>query len=399
MNFATNAEEMLNKDPHAIAMLEECLIRMPNQNLTEKDARSIVEFMRKNDGQKCNFKINDFATLPSIVFKGDIGLAESYRDGKWESDNLVSLLQFGLENEKSLSGYIYGTGFYMAIARLIYRFKENSIKGSKKNIHAHYDLGNDFYSLWLDETMTYSSALFNEVNDDLANAQNNKYDRILQRIQKTSQEILEIGCGWGGFSERAIKQKDHKVKGITISNSQYEYATKRLANMQSNANIVIEDYRLQQGKFDNIVSIEMFEAVGEKYWSIYFEKIASLLKSKGKAIVQTITIKDEFFESYKKGGDLIRSFIFPGGMLPSPKRFEYEAKKAGLKITDQYFFGHDYSKTLSTWLEKFESQKRNVKALGFDEKFIRIWRMYLASCIASFNISRTNVMQVELENA
>jgi cyclopropane-fatty-acyl-phospholipid synthase len=201
------------------------------------------------------------------------------------------------------------------------------------------------------------------------------------------------------FAERAITTKDHRIKGITLSNEQHSFANNRLNNFKSNADIVLEDYRHQQGKFDNIVSIEMFEAVGEQYWSTYFNKLSSSLKQKGKAVVQTITIDEKHFESYRKGGDLIRSFIFPGGMLPSPERFEYEAKKAGLKITDKFHFGKDYARTLDNWLQTFNSKVAEVKALGFDDKFIRIWRLYLASCIASFSVERTDVMQVELQHA
>jgi cyclopropane-fatty-acyl-phospholipid synthase len=274
-------------------------------------------------------------------------------------------------------------------------FTQNTLKGSRKNIHAHYDLGNDFYKLWLDQTMTYSSAIFHDQNDDLEKAQHSKYDRIINRLG-ASGRVLEIGCGWGGFAERALQTRDYAIKGLTISNEQHAFATERLGQK---AEIALEDYRLQTGRYDNIVSIEMFEAVGENYWPLYFNKLKSLLADNGKALVQTITIGEDYFDRYRQGGDAIRTFIFPGGMLPSPKRFEEESVKAGFKLTDAFAFGQDYARTLELWLERFEERLGEVRALGFDEKFIRMWRFYLTSCIASFKIGRTNVMQMELQHA
>ncbi len=350
-------------------------------------------------GKNANIKINSYDVIINLITKGDIGFAEDYKNGNWDSENLADLIYLGLNNEDNFNNYIYGSNFYKIIAKIFYFFKENSIKGSKKNIHAHYDLGNEFYSLWLDKTMTYSSALFNSDGDSLMQAQYNKYDRILDLLDNKSGDILEIGCGWGGFAERAVFTKDHRVKGITLSNEQHVFANNRLKDLKSNASIMLEDYRKQEGKFDNIVSIEMFEAVGEKYWPIYFAKISSLLKEKGIAAIQTITIDDKYFEAYRKSGDLIRSFIFPGGLLPSSERFEFEANRAGLRINDKFYFGKDYAITVTNWLEKFNSQVEKIKELGFDEKFIRIWRLYLATCIASFSIGRTNVMQLSIQHA
>ena len=350
-------------------------------------------------GPDAKMHIHDYDVIPNLVAKGDIGLAEDYRDGKWDSENLAAMIYVALKNQECLNSYIYGTNFYRMVAQVFNLFKSNTLRGSKRNIHSHYDLGNDFYSLWLDPTMTYSSAIFNNDNEPLSKAQQNKYDRIINMLGDNSGDILEIGCGWGGFAERAITTKGHRVKGITLSNAQHDFARNRLKDFKDNSQIVIEDYRKLNGKFDNIVSIEMFEAVGEKYWPSYFNKISSALKQKGKAVIQTITIADEHFDSYRKGGDMIRSFIFPGGMLPSTQRFEQEATKAGLKITDKFYFGKDYANTLDKWLISFDAQIDKVKKLGFDDKFIRIWRLYLASCIASFSVERTNVMQVELVHA
>ena len=354
-----------------------------------------MSYQGPQTGADAHFVVQDWRAITALASSGDIGLAEGYRDGWWSSDDLVELFYFGLQNESALNKYIYGGVFARVAAKLAYLFTQNTLKGSRKNIHAHYDLGNDFYKLWLDQTMTYSSAIFHDQNDDLEKAQHSKYDRIINRLG-ASGRVLEIGCGWGGFAERALQTRDYAIKGLTISNEQHAFATERLGQK---AEIALEDYRLQTGRYDNIVSIEMFEAVGENYWPLYFNKLKSLLADNGKALVQTITIGEDYFDRYRQGGDAIRTFIFPGGMLPSPKRFEEESVKAGFKLTDAFAFGQDYARTLELWLERFEERLGEVRALGFDEKFIRMWRFYLTSCIASFKIGRTNVMQMELQHA
>ena len=206
---------------------------------------------------------------------------------------------------------------------------------------------------------------------------------------------MEIGCGWGGFAERALAAGDFDLTGVTLSEQQHEFATQRLGNK---ADIRLEDYRHQNGKFDHIVSIEMFEAVGERYWATYFEKVKNMLSQNGKAMIQTITMNEKDFPRYRQGGDFIRSYIFPGGMLPSPSRFKEEAAKAGLRIADQYHFGLDYARTLQIWLDQFDAKIPEIKALGYDDGFIRLWRFYLAACAAGFRTGRTDVMQVELQH-
>jgi cyclopropane-fatty-acyl-phospholipid synthase len=336
--------------------------------------------------------------LSAFIKHGDIGVAETYRDGHWETPDLEAVMQFGLLNEAAMEKVLYGSPISRLFSRIAYLFRQNSVNGSRKNIAAHYDLGNDFYSLWLDETMTYSSAIFSSDEMLLPQAQNQKYDRMLERLHGTG-EILEIGCGWGGFAERAIGKYDHSVKGLTLSIEQQKYAQERLKQYNGHANIALQDYRHEDKKFDNIISIEMFEAVGEKYWDTYFAKVASCLKNEGKAVIQTITIDEKHFEDYRKSGDMIRQFIFPGGMLPSPSKFEYHAKKADMQLTDKFAFGKDYAKTLRAWLANFDAKKEQLGLMGFDEKFCRIWRIYLASCAASFEVGRVNVMQMELQHA
>jgi cyclopropane-fatty-acyl-phospholipid synthase len=272
--------------------------------------------------------------------------------------------------------------------------RRNSLSGSARNIKDHYDVGNDFYSLWLDKSMTYSSALYNGA-DELYRAQQNKYERILSKFTTTRADVLEIGCGWGGFAERAAADS-HNVTGLTISPSQHKFATDRLHGA---ADIRLEDYRRSKGKFDNIVSIEMFEAVGEHYWPAYFATVAERLKRGGRAIIQTITIKDELFPGYRTRSDFVRHYVFPGGMLPSLARFREEAEKAGLKFVDAFRFGKDYARTLREWLVRMQSVEGEIRALGHDQQFLRNWEFYLGICAATFEVARTDVVQVELVNA
>lgn len=345
-------------------------------------------------GIKADLQIKKWSVISRLSSMGDIAFAEDYRDQNFTTSNLLALLKFALNNDSALENYIDSNILARIAHRIRYYLNTNTIKQSRRNIHKHYDLGNNFYSLWLDDTMSYSSAIFNSDEQDLKTAQHNKYDRIIQRLGK-GKDTLEIGCGWGGFIDRAMHADDYNIKGITISNEQYDYVQKRIGNK---ANVIMEDYRHLQGKYDNIVSIEMFEAVGEKYWQTYFAKIKNLLQSKGKAMIQTITIRDDLFETYKKGSDMIRSFIFPGGMLPSQTIFKRCAVDSGLRVNDIYNFGGDYAKTLEMWLDRFNNQLDQIKLQGFDDKFIRIWQFYLASCAACFDSGRTDVIQVELEN-
>lgn len=353
-------------------------------------------FEGQKPGAAVKLELEDWSVITNVARKGDIGLAEDYRAGKWNTDNLQGLFEVGLQNRNAFQKFVLGGTVSRTVSKLSYLLRLNTLRGSRKNIHAHYDLGNAFYSLWLDPTMTYSAALFKQPNDSLTAAQHNKYDRIIDCIGRPSGNLLEIGCGWGGFAERAVERGDFDIKGITLSEEQHQYANKRLCNK---AEVALEDYRHQEGMFDNIVSIEMFEAVGERYWNTYFNKIGSLLKKNGTALIQTITIKEEDFFKYRQGGDFIRSYIFPGGMLPAPSRFKEEAEKSGLKAGNDFYFGKDYARTLEHWLHRFEEKEKAVKELGFDDGFIRLWRFYLAACAAGFKTGRTDVMQIEVSHA
>lgn len=363
--------------------------------LVTPDGRERV-FEGRDAGSVADLKLHDWSVIPALVRHGDIGLADGYRSGKWDTPDLQSLMNFGLENRHSLRGLTLGASLYRRLSALSYMLRMNTLRGSRKNIHAHYDLGNDFYSLWLDSTMTYSSALYNHTGESLTQAQYNKYDRIIDVMDAPSGSLLEIGCGWGGFAERAAERGDYDVKGITLSSEQHDYARKRLGNK---AQIVLEDYRTQHGTYDRIVSIEMFEAVGERFWPTYFGQVGRLLKQNGRAVIQTITMNDDDFPRYRQGADFIRSFIFPGGMLPSPAAFRRAAGHSGMAVENEFFFGKDYARTLETWLATFDRRRPDVMAMGYDEGFIRLWRMYLSACAAAFNTGHINVMQAELRHA
>jgi len=353
-------------------------------------------YIGKNQGSSATIYIHDWQVIENVISRGDIGLGEDYINGLWNTDNLENFMILLVENMKYFESYAHGT-FKSRILFFITNnlFRRNSKSGSKKNIEAHYDVGNDFYKLWLDESMTYSSAIFNSSNDNLQDAQKAKYNRILSKIGQGQKDILEIGCGWGGFSE-AANNMGHNVQGITISPSQYEIAKTRVSGASK---IHLKDYRDVRGMFDAIVSIEMFEAVGEKYWQEYFQHIKAKLKDGGKALIQTITIEDSIFESYRKRSDFIREYTFPGGMLPSINKFKEEAEKSKLVCKEVFSFGKDYANTLRQWLKRFDEKQDVIKSMGYSEAFIKNWRFYLASSIAAFECGRTNVVQIELAHA
>ena len=299
-------------------------------------------------------------------------------------------------NEKALGDTVTPLKAVRLIERLRHKRRNNSKQGSKRNISAHYDLGNEFYSYWLDHSMSYSSALFKNFDEELEIGQKRKYRRLAQELKlKEGDQILEIGCGWGGFAEMAAKEYKCKVVGITLSEAQAKFAQKRMQETQlSNlVDIRIEDYRDVQGTFDKIVSIEMFEAVGEEHWKNYFETIKTHLKPGGMAGLQSITIANEFFEIYKRRPDFIQKYIFPGGILPSESELNYAADSAGLKILDDYYFGKSYAETLRRWQSMFEKKWDDIKSLGFDERFQKMWSYYLSYCEAGFETGHINVGQ------
>ncbi len=359
-------------------------------------AGNTFHYRGRFSGPSSSMQIHHWRVVDRIIAHGDIGLGESYIDREWDSDNISSLIHFFLLNINALEVHFFHGNIFNKIKFLWSHFKNrNSKKGSRRNIRAHYDVGNDFYRLWLDETMTYSSALFADDNNvNLAMAQREKYARILRKLDKKRSTILEIGCGWGGFAEEAAK-KEHYVTGITISDEQLRYAKERLAHYR-NADIVLRDYRDVQGLYDYIVSIEMIEAVGEEHWPNYFAMIQKSLSRDGKAVIQAITIQDNDFANYRKRSDFIRQYAFPGGMLPSLRRIQEEAHKAGLKVKEIFSFGLDYARTLDYWLQKIDENKDAIQKMGYTEEFIRSWRFYISMSCGSFLSGRTDVVQLEL---
>ncbi|MGV8893747.1 MAG: class I SAM-dependent methyltransferase [Burkholderiaceae bacterium] len=332
---------------------------------------------------------------------GDIGFAQTFIDGHWSTDNLSGLIEIFVRNRNAVESVIYGSWWGSLLYRLKHVFNRNSRAGSRKNIHAHYDIGNDFYQLWLDPSMTYSSALFADGNtDNLHAAQNAKYRRILDELQlPPNARVLEIGCGWGGFAELATRSAGAHVTGLTLSTEQLDFAHQRLtkAGVADQVELRLQDYRDTDGQFDAIASIEMFEAVGEAYWPSYFACIARNLKPKGRACIQTIVIDDALFERYRKGTDFIQQYIFPGGMLPSPSVFWQQAEKHGLRVVSEFNFGIDYARTLDAWRSAFQEQLPQVRAQGFDDRFLRTWEFYFAYCEAGFRAKNIDVTQFTLE--
>jgi len=355
-----------------------------------------VTFHGPQPGPQAEFCISSWEVIRRMAERGDIAMGEDFIAGLWTTPDIEALFSFFLLNLDTLEGFANGNAIQRSLLALNNQFvRRNSREGSRRNIQAHYDVGNAFYSLWLDKTMTYSSALYAEKATPLEVAQTNKYQRILDRIEGDHASVLEIGSGWGGFAEQAVARA-HQLTGLTVSPAQYEYARARLGNA---ANIRLQDYRDTRGTFDAIVSIEMFEAVGERYWPVYFAQLRERLKRGGKAMVQTITIRDELFPAYRTRSDFVRHYVFPGGMLPSTQRFTEEAGKAGLRVTDNFTFGQDYAETLRQWSQRLRARRSEVRALGYDEKFLRNWDYYLGMCAAAFAVGRTDVSQFELVHA
>ena len=337
-------------------------------------------------------QILDWSVVTTIASRGDIGLGETYVEGLWETPSIAALAEVALRNFDQFSGYAFA-GFWNALKfRIVNRLmRANSPRGAARNIRAHYDVGNEFYQLWLDEGMTYSAAMFTAGDDDLSRAQNRKYDRILNRLDD-AERLLEIGCGWGGFAERAA-DRGHHVTGLTISPSQKGYADARL---DGRADIRLQDYRKTSGQYDSIVSIEMIEAVGQDYWPTYFATLKARLAEHGRAVIQAITVTDSYFETYRRSSDYIRHYTFPGGMLLSKAVIADQARRAGLRVTDTYAFGTDYARTCRIWNERLDQVTDRIRRLGYDDRFLRNWRYYLGVCAATFAVGQTDVLQVEL---
>ena len=345
--------------------------------------------------------VHDTKAFQWVISRGDIGVAESYFKNLWHTDELDRFLQLAIKNRATLDALIYGSWWGSLFSKLKHLLNKNTKSGSKKNIQAHYDLGNNFYSLWLDPSMMYSSALFSDGNEKtLEQAQKDKCARIIGMLNsQPNDHILEIGCGWGGFLKEANSQ-GLLVDAITISNEQFRFVHQQLTHQSSSTNksqVLLRDYRDCNQQYDGIVSIEMFEAVGEEYWSSYFKTIYRCLKPGKRAVIQSIVIDESLFPRYRTKTDFIQQYIFPGGMLPSVSVFEEQAKHAGLRVKDKLFFGDDYAKTLRIWASSFNQKLKDVKTLGFKDEFIRLWNFYLFYCAAGFAGKNLDVVQFTLE--
>ncbi|MBK0115969.1 MULTISPECIES: SAM-dependent methyltransferase [unclassified Delftia] len=354
--------------------------------------------------------LHDWQALERTLKSGDIGLAEGYIAGEWDSPDLAALLRLCMANRDHVQSLVYGSWWGRLGYRLRHLLQRNTRAGSARNIHAHYDLGNDFYRLWLDPGMSYSAAWFQGRtgqalrNADLQQAQQAKLRRTLDEVRlQPGQRLLEIGCGWGGLAEAAAQEFGARVTGVTLSREQLVWGQQRMqqAGLADAVELRYQDYRDLPARhagepFDAIVSIEMFEAVGREYWRGYFQTLRDCLKPGGLACIQTITLREDLFARYLRSTDFIQQYIFPGGLLPSIPAFEQEARRAGLVVERRMAFGRDYAETLRRWRQAFEERLETVRAQGFDERFVRIWTFYLAYCEAAFDTGNTDVVQFTL---
>lgn len=344
-------------------------------------------------------EVHDLNFARRLIRSGSLGFSEAYLAREWDSPNLTHLLEVFAKNVEHIRASLKAKRFVRSYQNLQHLLHRNSKSGSKRNIHAHYDLGNEFYLKWLDPSMTYSSAKFNSPNETLSQAQRNKYEALAKTMDlRAGNTVLEIGCGWGGFAEFAATEYDCNVTGITISKEQLEYARARIVSvgLADRVELRFQDYRDVKEQFDRVASIEMFEAVGENYWPTYFGKIRDVLKPGGKAGLQIITITDRYFEDYRKNADFIQRYVFPGGMLPSPSALIDEVKRAGLEWKDNTDFGLDYARTLNRWRSSFFAEWPQIREMGFDDRFKRIWNFYLSYCEAGFRSGNIDVTQISL---
>ncbi len=339
-------------------------------------------------------KLHNFRPLLRLYMGGINGWSESYLAKEWDSNNLTALVKWALTYEKEL-GSIAKASFLTETLHNFYHWqRDNSRKGSQRNIAAHYELGNDFYKHWLDESMTYSAALYQNDSTPLIEAQKNKNSRILELLDaKPGERIVEIGCGWGGFAIQASQDNNLNVHGVTLSKEQLAWAKDKVdqAELNEQVHLSLTDYRDLNHQYDGVVSIEMFEAVGEAHWDTYFQTLKKVLKPGGNAVLQVISIEDERFHSYRKQADFIQRYVFPGGMLPSVEILQKKIAEHGFKLKQMQLFGKDYARTLREWSQAFENSWEQIREQGFDENFYRLWRYYLAYCEGGFEQGSINV--------
>ena len=387
--FKNNAESSLEKILHSFLSK----INYGSLEVTFPSGNKKL-FQGKENGHFADIEILNYSFLTYIFKKGSVGFAEAYMQGIYTTNNLTNLLMLSHRNEKYFLESIRSNFFYSGFSKLKHFLNKNSKNQSKKNIKYHYDLGNQFYEQWLDKTMTYSSALFDNHNTNLPDAQINKYKKIADSLSlNENSQTLEIGCGWGGFSTFVAKKYNCKIDAITISKAQYNYTSEIIQKegLNEKVSVLFKDYRDIKTKYSNIVSIEMFEAVGKQYWPNYFEIIRDSLSDNGKAALQIITIDEKRSEDYQNRPDFIQQYIFPGGMLPTKKQLQNNAKEVGLKCLELLSFGKSYAKTLNIWNTQFQNSWQDLTVYGFDDKFKRMWEYYFSYCETGFLSKSTDV--------
>ena len=392
--------ELPRNAPAAARTALHLLQRLVHGSLSLQLPDGSVQRFGRGDGPHASMRLHNWNVCSAALKSGDIGLAETWITGDWSTPHLPSLLSLLVANRREVEDMVYGSW----LGRLAYRVKHllnrNTRTNSRKNIHAHYDLGNAFYSLWLDRTMNYSSAWFETPDQPMEMAQHAKVRRALQQAGvRSGDRVLEIGCGWGALAEKATTEFDASVVGVTLSTEQLDFAQQRMRGIgrEHSADLRLQDYRdIDDAPFDAICSIEMVEAVGRAYWPTYFQTVNRLLKPGGRACIQSIVIDDAHFERYIRGTDFIQQYIFPGGCLPCPREVRAQAARAGLEVVDEFAFGQDYARTLSIWRDRFLQEQERVLQLGFDQRFLRIWEFYLAYCEAAFEQQSIDVVQYTL---
>ena len=350
-------------------------------------------------GYVAEIQVHNPNVFARTVREGDLGFCEAYMEGWWSTPDLMAFLDFMHDDADHLYDGFPGAVLVRAYERLRFWLQSNTKRQARKNISYHYDLGNEFYGLWLDETMTYSSALFDQGQQSLEAAQQRKYESLVDQLgARPGDHVLEIGCGWGGFAEYAAKERGLRVTGLTISKEQLAFAQERIARarLESRVTLKLQDYRDETGAYDGVASIEMFEAVGERYWPTYFDTLRRCLKPGKSATLQIITIADHRWDIYRSSVDFVQKYIFPGGMLPSPSILRREVERAGLRVLHSTEFGESYSQTLRRWHETFNARWDEVARLGFDDQFRRMWNFYLASCAAAFHGGNCDVTQITM---
>ena len=380
------------------------LLRLKHGTLTVKLPDGSIQRFGDGTAPTASLHLLNWNVCGAALRSGDIGFAESFIAGDWTTPHLTELLRVFIVNRKEVEDVIYGTWLGRFAYRIKHLLNRNTKANSQKNIHAHYDLGNAFYELWLDGTMNYSSAIFETPETSMKEAQHAKVRRALRMAQvKPGDRVLEIGCGWGALAEKAALEFDASVVGVTLSTEQLDWARARMVRegVAGQADLRLQDYRdigktTEDAPFDAICSIEMVEAVGREYWPEYFQTVARLLKPGGHACIQSIVIADELFERYIASTDFIQQYVFPGGCLPCPNEFRAQAAAAGLEVVDEFSFGQDYARTLQLWRDDFMGQEARVLQLGFDKRFMRIWEFYLGYCEAAFKEANTDVVQYTL---